>query len=189
MELNTNKNFEDEATDFGGRPNPNDAIFGGVSIDEPYQIRSTYVPAPAKKSSSPIIAIVIVIICAGIIGGVIHNMKKAEKEARRFDGTYVLTKMEVDDFSMDIEQFGKMTGATFEGSVKIDGKEGYVELSLEGAGVNKSTEGEAEVKLEGNTIYLKGPGGTLTFEFYENGDEDYITFDVDGNYLYFYKEN
>ncbi len=186
MELNNN--YEQDSIDLENRPNPNDALFGGMSMDEPYQVRSVYTPSTIKRGPSPIITVAIIAIALLIVGGVILNMKKAEKAARVFDGKYVMTKMEVEGLSLDMEQFEKMTGATFTGYVKIDGKKGYVEMSLNGAGYNNGASGDCNVELEGDTVKLVNGSDQLLFEHSEDENGEYLLFEESDGYIYFYKE-
>ena len=186
MELNNN--YEQDSMDLENPSNPNDALFGGMSMDEPYQVRSVYTPSAVKSGPSPIITVAIIAIVLLIVGGVIFNMKKAEKEARVFDGKYVMTKMESEGLTLDMEQFEKMTGATFTGYVKIDGKKGYIEMKLNGAGYNNGASGDCDVILDGNIIKLTNGGEQIRLEHGEDDKGEYLLFDEVGGRIYFYKE-
>lgn len=188
MQLSTDNN-ETEIKEVDNRPNPNDELFGGIAMDEPFEIKSTYVPSTPKNSSpSPVIVIAIIAIVALILGGVIMSLKKADKEARKFDGTYILTKMEAEGMELDMESFNQLTGATFDGSVKIDGKKGNIQLNLVGAGKNQKTSGSCKVELQGETIKITGPGGSIFFQHGIDETGEYVSFEEAGCVLYFYKQ-
>ena len=174
------------------RPNPNDNLFADFERDEPYQLKSTYTSVPAKKSGvSPIVVLVVLAMIAAVVVGINQDKKKKEKELRRFDGTYVVTELRIDGLYMDPEKFELLTGVSFEGIITIDGKKGYVKIDMKGkdSAHTRFTEGNVEVKLDGDNITLVGPGGDLHYTYVHDDNGDYITYEYDGCVWIYTKQN
>ncbi len=175
MELNNN-NFEQDDNLFESRPNPNDALFGGMNTDQPYYATST--ATSSKKSSAGIVSVIVAILCIAIIGGVVFYIYNS---TNKYNGTYELTKGEAGGMELDMELIASITGIEISGTIEIKGKKGHMELTMMGETVS----GDIKVEIDGTNITLKNGSEVLDATYDE--ELDAIVFEQDGAMLYFEK--
>jgi len=158
-------------------PNPNDALFGGMSSDTPYRIESS--SYQSVKNNNDNVRNIIITIALLIIG--VGTFFFLYNRTHKYDGTYELVGAESGGIEISLELLELYIGNPVECSIEVKGKKAYIDFDYG----SKQDKGYVKFKVEGDKVTLTGDGESMSGTFYE--DEEYFTISENGASLIFEK--
>lgn len=182
MELKKDEAPKTTENTFNKTPSVNDALFGNLDTDSPYQIQSpsysSVDSSPKKSNDSNIVKIaIIVVIAIFFVGGFLNNWRKLNMH----NGTYELASASQGGLTYTVEELETTSGMNIFASLKIKGSR--CEVKIDYTYVKK--EGVGQIKFDGNDFTLKDSSDTLNG--YYNPADKTLVLEADGVKLNFIK--
>ena len=182
MELKKDETPNNTENIYNERPSVNDALFGDLNTDTPYQIQSTSynsIDSNSKKNNSSDIVkyAIIAVIAIFFIGGFLNNWRKLNMH----NGTYELISASQGGLTYSVEELEAVSGMNIFASLKIKGSR--CEVKIDYTYVKK--DGVGQIKFDGNNLTIKDSSDTLD-GYYDPTDKS-ITLESDGTALKFIK--
>ena len=182
MELKKDEAQKNTENTYNERPSVNDALFGNLDMDTPYQIQSTSYnsdeSSPKKNNSSDIVKYAIIaLIAIFFIGGFLNNWRKLNMH----NGTYELVSASQGGLTYTVEELEAVSGMDIFASLKIKGSRCEVKIDY----TYIKTDGVGQIKFDGNNVTIKDSSDTMKGH-YNAGDKS-ITLESNGAELKFIK--
>lgn len=182
MELKKDETPKNTESSYNEGPSVNDALFGNLDMDSPYQIQSTnYSSAdsnPKKGKDSNIVKIAIIVVLAiFFVGGFLNNWRKLNMH----NGTYELVSASQGALTYTVEELEATSGMDIFASLKIKGSRCEVKIDY----TFIKTDGVGQIKFDGNDFTVKDSSDTL--EGYYNPVDKTLVLESDGVKLNFKK--
>ncbi|MBE5945324.1 MAG: hypothetical protein E7259_00125 [Lachnospiraceae bacterium] len=172
MELKKDEAPKSEESVYSERNSVNDALFGNIDMDIPYQAQ------PSKSKGSDVVKYAILIVVAFfVIGGILMYNKKIKDR----DGTYELVSVSRYGTTYSIDELERISGMDIFSSITVNGSEceikiDYTIIKMEDVG---------EIKFRGDKVTISDCSDTMEGT-YDSGSQT-ISIDSDGAKLNFKK--